>query len=99
LGKQTTLAGDPDLGKSIITLDMAARVSCGTPWPDCLDKPNEAGGVVLLTAEDGLEDTVVPRLIAAGADLSRIIALTAVQQRDPNSTAQSGLKFLGEAVR
>ncbi len=34
LGKLTLLAGDPGLGKSFVTLDIAARVSRGTPWPD-----------------------------------------------------------------
>ena len=33
VGKVTLLAGDPGLGKSLVTLDMAARVSTGAPWP------------------------------------------------------------------
>ena len=87
LGKVTLLAGDPGLGKSFITLDMAARVSSGTPWADAPTEPNEVGGVVLLSAEDDTADTIRPRLDAAGADVSRIIALEAVVQRDPETGA------------
>jgi hypothetical protein len=40
IGKLTLIAGDPGLGKSFVTLDMAGRVSRGTPWPDRLHEPN-----------------------------------------------------------
>jgi len=73
LGKLTVVDGDPGLGKSAMTMDLAARLSAGQPFPD--DTPTEAAGVVLLTAEDGLADTIVPRLQVAGADLSRILSL------------------------
>jgi hypothetical protein len=76
LGKLTILDGDPGLGKSVLSLDLAARMSRGLPMPD--DAPGRQGGVVLLSAEDGLEDTIVPRLEAAGADRSRILALESV---------------------
>lgn len=76
LGKLTILDGDPDLGKSAIALDLAARVSRRRPMPD--GDPGEAGGVVLLSAEDGLGDTIRPRLEAAGADLSRIAAISTI---------------------
>jgi len=76
LGKITILDGDPGLGKSVMTADLAARVSHGLPMPD--GSPGRAGGVVLLTAEDGLEDTVAPRLDAAGADRSRVLSLDMV---------------------
>jgi RecA-family ATPase len=79
LGKLTILDGDPGLGKSMITCDLAARVSTGREMPDGekgdLDGP---AGVVLLSAEDGLADTIRPRLHAAGADCTRIAALTHV---------------------
>jgi hypothetical protein len=78
LGKLTILDGDPGLGKSVLTLDLAARVSRGRQMP--LEErqagdDGEPAGVVLLTAEDGLDDTVVPRLQAADADLERCLAL------------------------
>jgi putative DNA primase/helicase len=68
LGKVTLIAGDPGLGKSFLTLDLAARVSRGRAFPDC-DNPNPAGHVVLISAEDDAADTIRPRLDAAGADV------------------------------
>lgn len=77
LGKVTVLDGDPGLGKSTITLDLAARVSSGRPMPgERIGRP--PAGVVLLSAEDGLDDTIRPRLDAAGADVSLVFARTAV---------------------
>lgn len=76
LGKLALIDGDPGLGKSALALDLAARVSRGAPMPDG-SSPDLEGprGVVLLTAEDGLRDTVRPRLDAAGADPERVAAL------------------------
>ena len=85
LGKLTMLAGDPGLGKSFVSLDMAARVSSGFAWPDCPNFDNPAGGVVLISAEDDLADTIRPRLDAAGADVGRIVALQAVRKFDPKT--------------
>ncbi|MBI5864556.1 MAG: AAA family ATPase [Planctomycetes bacterium] len=80
LGKLTLLAGDPGLGKSFVTLDLAARVSSGTAWPDLPLLPNPAGDVVLLSAEDDLSDTIRPRLDAAKADANRVVAIQAVRR-------------------
>jgi putative DNA primase/helicase len=74
LGKVTVIDGDPGLGKSLITLDLAARVTKGREMPD--GTPGAPGGVVLASGEDGLSDTVRPRLEAAGAELSRIVDIT-----------------------
>jgi hypothetical protein len=76
LGKLALVDGDPGLGKSAMTLDLAARVSAGKAFPDGVEC--EPAGVVLLSAEDGLADTIRPRLDAAGADTSRILALATV---------------------
>lgn len=70
LGKLSLISGNPGLGKSFVTLDIAARVSTGSVWPD--GTVNKAGGVLIVCCEDGLADTVRPRLDAAGADVSRI---------------------------
>lgn len=78
LGKLTMLSGDPGLGKSFITLDLAARVSTGRPWPDSPTVRNQVGSVILLSCEDELSDTVRPRLDFAKADVSRIHALEGV---------------------
>lgn len=79
IGKYTEIIGFPGVGKSLLTCDIAARVSRGLAWPDC-DNPEGPGGVVLLTAEDDLADTVIPRLRAANADLYRISAIEAVSR-------------------
>jgi hypothetical protein len=77
LGKLTVLEGDPGLGKSMLTLDLAARLSVG--GHTCDGHPLPTAGTVLLTAEDGLADTVRPRVDAAGGDPAQIVALVAVQ--------------------
>ncbi len=75
LGKITVIDGDPGLGKSTVTIDLAARVSTGSRMPD--GSPGRApAGVILMNAEDGVADTVRPRLEAAGGDLGRVAVLT-----------------------
>jgi hypothetical protein len=76
LGKLVILDGDPGVGKSSLTTDWAACVSTGKPWPDGASCAQ--GGVLILSAEDGLADTIRPRLDAAGADPSAVHALTAI---------------------
>lgn len=83
LGKLAVLAGNAGVGKSCLTLDLAARVTRGDGWPDCPASLSGPGGVVLLSAEDDLADTIRPRLDAAGADVSRVLALTTVKHYDP----------------
>src|SRR3989338_1419166 len=77
LGKLTLLDGDPGLGKSLFALDITARISTGQPMPD--GSLVLHGGVVLMSLEDGLADTIVPRLEVAGADKSKIVALQGVK--------------------
>ena len=79
-GKLTIIDGDPGYGKSALTTDAAARVTMGRPWPD--GAPCETGGVVLMNAEDGLADTIRPRIEAAGADPSRVLALAMVPDKN-----------------
>src|SRR5262249_1264760 len=71
IGKLGILAGLPDEGKGQVLADMAARTTRASEWP-CGEGFAPLGNVILLTAEDGIEDTVVPRLLAADADLNRI---------------------------
>jgi hypothetical protein len=76
----TVLAGDPGDGKSTLTADIAARVTRGATWPDRPDgRPAERGRVLFLSAEDDVERTLVPRLIAAGADMSLVEVIDGVQ--------------------
>ena len=87
LGKITMLDGDPDLGKSLLTLEISARLSRKQPLPG--EGPAVDGGVVILSAEDGLGDTIRPRLEAAGADLDRIVALKYTPEREGEQTVSS----------
>jgi hypothetical protein len=82
LGKVNLVDGDPGTGKSAATTDLAARVSVGRPWPD--GSRCEAGGVVILSAEDGLADTIRPRFDAAGGDPSRAVAVSTVPDAEGN---------------
>lgn len=83
-GKLTTLDGDPGLGKSTLALSIAATVTTGGRWPDgthCAYR----GDVLLLSAEDGLADTVRPRLDAANADANRVTAIEGKTMVDPDT--------------
>jgi hypothetical protein len=71
LGKVALLEGDPGLGKSVVALDLVARLSTGRPWPDGTAAPG-AWPSLVFEGEDGNRDTLVPRLQALGADLSRV---------------------------
>jgi hypothetical protein len=76
-GKPVTLDGDPGLGKSTLALAITATVTTGGIWPDgsrCM----YPGDVLLMSAEDGLADTVRPRADAAGADVTRVHAIEGV---------------------
>ena len=78
MGKVSLLFGDPGLGKSLVSIFIASLVSHGGLWPDQTEcKP---GGVVLLSAEDDLHDTIRPRFDAAGADPKRITILRGVRE-------------------
>jgi putative DNA primase/helicase len=78
-GKHTAIAGEPGDGKSQLSIYVAATISRGGEWP-CGEGRAPVGNVIILNAEDGAEDTVVPRLIAAGADLKRVHIVSAVLQ-------------------
>ena len=79
-GRITLLVGRPGEGKSFMTIDVASRVSTGTPWPDGSDCPK--GSVILMSAEDDPGDTIRPRLDAHRADVSKVHLLSAVRRVD-----------------
>ena len=70
LGKLAMLDGDPGLGKSLLALDLCARLSTGRPFPDGAPGPG-TGTAIVLNAEDSEQDTIHRRLQALGADLDR----------------------------
>lgn len=71
-GKLALLDGDPAMGKSVLTIDLIARLSRGGPLPDgsTLEKPISS---LLLSAEDDPADTIRPRAEAAGVDPDRLV--------------------------
>ena len=71
-GKLTIVAGAPDVGKSQIGAYIAARITQREHWSQGALAPQ--GDVVILASEDSIEDTWVPRLMAAGADLAAFIS-------------------------
>jgi hypothetical protein len=72
LGKLILLAGDGGHGKSTMTLDLAACLTTGGPCFGLAYEPLPPADVLLISCEDDFADTVVPRLLSAGADLSRV---------------------------
>jgi hypothetical protein len=86
-GSFEQIVGDPGLGKSWITLDLAARLSAGRTMP-AGGPAVDAGDVVLLSAEDGLGDTIRPRLDALGADVARIHHLAALRAGEHERAVQ-----------
>ena len=76
-GKHTCIAGEPGTGKSQLSISIAAAITMGGEWP-CGEGRAPLGSVIILSAEDGAADTIVPRLIAAGADRDRVHIVSAV---------------------
>lgn len=71
-GKITIIEGDPGEGKTTLVLKLAAALSRGLPLPCDDDNEYEPIHIIYQTAEDGIEDTIKPRLVKAGADCSMI---------------------------
>lgn len=84
LGKVSLIAGQPSTGKTTISHSIVAIVTSGGQWPFSQYRA-QRGRAVILTAEDDLADTVIPRLMAAGADRSRISVIQSVAGEHPKS--------------
>jgi putative DNA primase/helicase len=98
LGKPTVIAGNPGLGKSQITAFMAAKVTTGGAWPE---KEGNAplGDVIILSAEDDAADTIKPRLLAAGADVTKCHVLEAVIVNNNGKQSQRSFNLVDDAER
>lgn len=77
-GKHTCVAGEPGTGKSQLAIAVIAVVTTAGEWP-CGEGHAPLGNAIVLSAEDGAADTIVPRLMAAGADRSRVHVVSAVR--------------------
>jgi RecA-family ATPase len=80
-GKHTCIGGEPGVGKSTVAYAIIAAITTGGMWP-CREGQAPIGNVIILSAEDDPDDTIVPRLMAAGADRDRIHIITAVTGKD-----------------
>lgn len=100
LGKVHVLAGEGGRGKSTILCNTTAITTTGASWPDGA-KASQVGSVIILAAEDDVEDTLTPRLMAAGADLSRVFVIRSVfdENRRRGFSLQADLERLEAEIR
>lgn len=100
VGKLTMLAGDPGLGKSQFTAYLAAKVTTGGGWAN-KEGTASYGSVIILSCEDDAADTIKPRILAAGADVTKVHILEAVQDHNGKTrtfSLKNDLIMLGEAI-
>lgn len=74
IGKLTMVQGDPGDGRTTFVLAVIAALTKGEPLPEC-SSITEPMNVIYQTAEDGLSDTIKPRLVNTGADCSRVLVI------------------------
>lgn len=99
-GKITIIQGDPGEGKTTIALRIAAMLSNGENLP-CDEREQVPTTVIYQTAEDGLDDTIKPRLIEANADCRKIKVideseetLTMIDERIEKAIAKENAKII-----
>lgn len=80
LGKLHILAGAPGQGKTTLALTMGAAITIGGAWPD--GSQCEAGNILIWSGEDDPGDTLLPRLLAAGAERSRCYFIEGARTED-----------------
>ena len=99
-GKITIIHGDPGEGKTTLILRLAALLSRGKPLP-CEDREQDPIKIIYQTAEDGLGDTIKPRLLAGDADCSQIkvideteASLTLLDERVEQAIVETGARVM-----
>ena len=99
-GKITIVHGDPGDGKTMMILQLASLLSRGEKLP-CDDTEREPIKIIYQTAEDGLSDTIKPRLLAGNADCSQIkvideseAALSLLDERVEQAIIETGAKVI-----
>lgn len=99
-GKLTIIHGDPGEGKTTLILRLAALLSQGESLP-CDDRPQESVKIIYQTAEDGLGDTIKPRLLAGDADCAQIkvideteASLTLLDERVEQAISETGARVM-----
>jgi putative DNA primase/helicase len=94
-GNVCILSGKPGKGKTLTLIDWVARVTTGSDWPDGAKNEYGPRKVLLCSAEDGAGDTIKPRLVVAGADLSKVLRFrmtTRLKDSDNEHSAILNLK-------
>lgn len=101
LGHLTLAEGDPGIGKTnVMVSDLPARLSQGKTMP-CSAEKVLPGTTIILSAEDSPEDTIIPRLMASGADLARvhIIRSVTVDGKEQLANLSRDVGLLREAIK
>jgi hypothetical protein len=99
LGKITWLCGMPDCGKTFVAIDLIARVSSGREFPDNTANKWGERAVLLGVTEDGIADTVVPRLVGAKANLENVHIIKCVMPEKGDSKKKRILMLKEDMVR
>ena len=99
-GKITIVQGDPGDGKTTFVLNIASLLSNGLPMPDS-DSKTTCSKIIYQSAEDGIDDTIKPRLLSAGADCAKIAfideseySLTLNDNRIENAISETGARLM-----
>lgn len=99
-GKITIVHGDPGDGKTMMILQLASILSRGDKLP-CDDTERKPIKIIYQTAEDGLSDTIKPRLLAGNADCMQIkvideseAALSMLDERVEQAIVETGAKVI-----
>lgn len=98
LGSLTLLAGAEGIGKSSLTYALIAQVTTGTLEGVYYGQPKSVG---IIATEDSWEHTIVPRLMAAGADLTKVFNIEVETHNGTPDFVQfpGDIEILGEAIR
>lgn len=84
-GKGVIMHGPPGCGKTNVALSLIAILTRGLPFPDGAPNPLGPRRVMMAVTEDDYEDTIKPRLQAAGADVSKVVVLKKAQTAEGKS--------------
>lgn len=93
LGKFHLLAGAPGQGKTTIAIAFAATITIGGRWPD--GSRCDPGNVLIWSGEDDPADTLLPRLLAAGGDRSRVFFVDGTRTDGVMRSFDPALDMLG----
>jgi hypothetical protein len=78
----THFAGESSQGKSPVTLDLVARITSGSAWPDGSENTLGPRSVIIMAGEDDWADTIKPRLMVSGADMKKVFQFVSTINKD-----------------